>query len=224
MTERAVAYPSPILKSPGPLPGQQLLLTETMPSPLTHVAAGYVVQRFATRSSHSRLGDSGGLFVLGAAATLSLLPDLDSVLGLLTGNFGRYHHNLSHSVFVGVAVALIVGGLAAIAGRGGFRQWFFIALGCYESHIVLDYFTWGRGVMAFWPVVSDRFSSEIPLFYGVHWSHGLATTRHFLTIVSEVPLVVIVLLAMRRLPLKRRASDRMCTGGTTVNANSVEAQ
>jgi membrane-bound metal-dependent hydrolase YbcI (DUF457 family) len=188
-----------------------------------HVAAGYVVQRFATRSAHSRLGDSGGLFVLGAAAILALLPDLDSVLGLLTGNFGKYHHNLSHSVFVGVAVALIVGGLAAIAGRGGFRYWFFIALGCYESHIVLDYFTWGRGVMALWPMVSDRFSSAIPLFYGVHWSDGLVTSSHLLTIVSEAPLALIVLLAVRRLPIKKCAASERSMGSTPMDTNSVGA-
>ena len=35
---------------------------------------------------------------------------------------------------------------------------FALTLACYESHVVMDYFTVGRGVMALWPWTPERFS------------------------------------------------------------------
>jgi carbamoyltransferase len=60
--------------------------------------------------------------LLAAAAVLSLLPDLDSVLGILMGDFGRYHNNLSHSVFMALVAALSIGAVARYASRGRFMR------------------------------------------------------------------------------------------------------
>jgi inner membrane protein len=123
--------------------------------------------------------------------SLSILPDLDSVAGLLMGDLGRYHNNWTHSFIVGLGVALLVGCLAWLLRHSGFSRWFILALLCYESHIIMDYLTIGRGIMAFWPFSSERFVSPVPVFYGLHWSDGWLSLRHLLTLVTEVGFVAL---------------------------------
>lgn len=78
-------------------------------------------------------------------AGLSLLPDVDSLAGFLLQDFGRYNSGLSHRLFAGLVVALLIGGLAWSAKRSGFAGRFAAALVCYELHIILDFVTVGRG-------------------------------------------------------------------------------
>jgi membrane-bound metal-dependent hydrolase YbcI (DUF457 family) len=176
-----------------------------MPSPIAHVAAGYVVYRLAARSAAGQSSTPSRGHLLAAAAVLSLLPDVDSVLGILMGDFGRYHNNLSHSVFMALVAALSIGGVAGYASRGRFAFWFSLAFVCYGLHVLMDYLTWSRGVMAFWPLMSDRFSSPVVLFYGFHWSQGWLSPRHLWTLLSEAPVAVAAVLAAHRLaPVRSR--------------------
>jgi membrane-bound metal-dependent hydrolase YbcI (DUF457 family) len=169
-----------------------------MPSPLAHLAAGYAVTHVAWRASGRRPDARGSAVVLAWAAVLSLLPDLDSVLGIALGDFGRFHNNASHSLFVGIAVAVVAGGLAAASGRVRFRTAFALTLVCYELHVVMDYWTVGRWVMVLWPWTAERFSPPFPLFYGLRWSDGLLSARHLWTILTETAFVAVVVLAARR--------------------------
>jgi inner membrane protein len=124
--------------------------------------------------------------------SLSILPDLDSVAGILMGDFGRYHNNWTHSLIVGLGVALVVGSLVWLVRHSGFARWFILALLYYELHIIMDYFTVGRGVKVFWPFSPERFASPVPMFYGLHWSDGWLSMRHLLTLVTEVGFVVLL--------------------------------
>lgn len=170
-----------------------------MPSPIAHIAAGYVVYRIAAPMA-GRLPDmQSGAGLLVSAGVLSMLPDADSVLGILTGDFGRYHNNLSHSVFVAALVGLAVAAMAGRAGRDHFAFWFGFAFACYALHVVMDYFTWGRGVMALWPLRPDRFSAPVVLFYGFHWSQGWVSPQHLRTLFTEAPVAAAAVLAARRL-------------------------
>jgi len=169
-----------------------------MPSPIAHVAVGYFVARIAGRPKARTPSTVPTHVLIGSAVGLSLLPDLDSILGIMTGDFGKYHNNLSHSLFVGLVVALAAGGVAAASGRARFLAGFGIALACFELHVVMDYFTVGRGVMAFWPLTSERFLAPVPLFYGLRWSDGWVSPRHVWTVLTEVPLAVVVVFAARR--------------------------
>lgn len=172
-----------------------------MPSPIAHAAAGYIVARIAGRSGKWAPSTVRTRVLIGAAVALSLLPDLDSVLGILLGDFGKYHNNLSHSLLVGLAVAVAVGGLAAVSGYARFRTGFGIALACFELHIVMDYFAVGRGVMAFWPLTAERFLAPFPLFYGLRWSDGWLSSRHFWTFLTEIPIAAVaVVVAARSVP------------------------
>ena len=175
-----------------------------MPSPIAHVSAACILfQVLRARAPGFR---RAGWFALAVLAVLSLLPDADSALGFATGDLGRYHNNLTHSLFVGLGVAAAVG-IAARAVRPT-RAWlcFLVVLACYELHVVMDFFTIGRGVMALWPFTARRFASPVKLFFGLHWSQGFVSPLHIVTGLSEsaVGLLAIVL-AQRLLPRRPQA-------------------
>ena len=62
----------------------------------------------------------------------------------------------------------------------------------------MDYFTVGRGVLAFWPFTAERFSAPVPLFYGLRWSEGWVSPRHVWTVLTEVPFAAVVVYAATR--------------------------
>jgi membrane-bound metal-dependent hydrolase YbcI (DUF457 family) len=126
---------------------------------------------------------------------LSLAPDADALIGFAFGDLRSYHNTISHSLIVGVGFSLMVGLLATGANlfitknRGlKFHRWFLIALLCYESHVIMDFFTIGRGVMLFWPLSANRFTSPVRVFYGLRWSDGWLSVDHVWTVVSELGL------------------------------------
>lgn len=168
-----------------------------MPSPIAHTTMGYVIHRLyrgrGPKRSLRQLGPLPGLLLL--AAGLSLLPDIDSIAGILLQDFGRYHNNGSHSLFVGLAVAVAIGSLVWWRKQSGFVYWFGLVLLCYQFHIILDFFTVGRGVMLFWPLSAARFESPVKLFYGLHWSDGLVSVKHIWTLLNELAFALIAVLA-----------------------------
>ena len=171
-----------------------------MPSPIAHLTAGYVL--YALSRAHQpepapgQIGPIPGL--LAVTVGFSLLPDLDSIVGVLAGDFGRFHNNVTHSLFVGAAVALVFGAvMRAVLGRD-YWFWFGVALAAYELHVIMDWTTYGRGVMALWPFTDARFQAPVFLFYGLHWSEGWLSVRHLWTLVTELAFAMVSLLALRR--------------------------
>ena len=66
----------------------------------------------------------------------------------------------------------------------------------------MDWMTYGKGVMALWPLTERRFSFPITLFYGLRWSEGIWSLHHLLTVLTElgtVAAVVVVGIARSRL-------------------------
>ena len=117
------------------------------------------------------------------------LTDLDSILGLLMHDLGRYHNQGSHSLVSGLVVAALLAGILYAFQRRGIKTWMVIFLAAYESHVLLDAFTLGRGVMLFWPFSSARFSPPFYLFYGLRWSDGLFSINHLWTFLTEAGLI-----------------------------------
>lgn len=129
-----------------------------------------------------------------ATVGLSLLPDLDTALGVVAGDLARFHSNISHSLIFGLVVALVVGGAVGVKRRRSSGKWFLIALVVYELHVLTDYATLGRGVLLLWPLSSERYVSPIKVFYGLHWSQGWISTSHLVTLITEVRFIVILVL------------------------------
>ena len=138
-----------------------------------------------------------------------MLPDLDAVPGILVGDIGRFHNQATHSLLVGVAVALAAAIPLAHWRRAPFLRLWLLLLLPYEAHVLMDFCTPGRGVMLLWPVSAERFSSPVSLFEGFHWGNGLLSPSHLWTIASETllvaPLVLLTELAARR----RAAGERL---------------
>jgi membrane-bound metal-dependent hydrolase YbcI (DUF457 family) len=171
-----------------------------MPSPLAHSAVGYVVAKVlmpqSKREGDKRLENNYKLTL--AAVFLSLLPDFDAGVGVLLGDFGRYHNNISHSLIFGLVASLLIGLIVKVAHIGQFWTGFFITILCYELHIVMDFFTYGRGIMLLWPFTNQRFQSDILLFYGLHWSDGLFSISHIITLVNEIFFITLLIWVFNR--------------------------
>lgn len=174
-----------------------------MPSPIAHLTAGYIVYRiargYAAPPDAAMAGAETGQVTPNArdllltSAAFSLLPDVDSLAGLLLGNFGRYHNNVTHSLLVGAGLALGFGGVMSWR-RHGFWLWFLAAAGCYSTHVLMDAATMGRGVMALWPLSSRRYALPLTLFYGLHWSEGWLSVRHLWTVATELVFTALTML------------------------------
>jgi len=179
-----------------------------MPSPIVHVAAGYLLWKSGRESLQSPDGRFASLAGVTAFAFLSLLPDADAVPGILLNDLGRFHNHFSHSFFSGLVVSLLLLLLAGTLGRPRPTLWLTYGLTCYWTHLVFDFLTIGRGVMLFWPLSNGRFSSPVKMFTGLHWSAGLWSLRHLETILTEGLLILSAFLlftALRRRSLLRAA-------------------
>lgn len=179
-----------------------------MPSPIAHVTAGYVIYELARHRwpalDGGRLGPLPRLLVMSTGA--SLLPDIDSAAGVLAGDFGRFHNTVTHSLVVGLGVTGIFAVIMGWRRRDTFWPWFVVALAGYELHVLMDAATFGRGVMALWPLSEMRFQVPVMLFYGLHWSNGLFSERHLITLATEAGFVALVLIALHGLR-RRQARD-----------------
>jgi inner membrane protein len=183
-----------------------------MPSPLAHLAVGYVIHKAYQPPSGPRLMERVPLSLVGALG-LAMLPDIDSVVGIVMGDLGRYHNGWTHSLAAALGVSAIAGSVALCGGRVAARRWFVLALLCYGSHVMMDFLTIGRGVMALWPLSTERYASPIRLFYGLHWSQGWLSVRHLWTLLTELGFVAVlgatVSLWDRLRPIAKAGSSRL---------------
>jgi membrane-bound metal-dependent hydrolase YbcI (DUF457 family) len=161
-----------------------------MPSPIAHAAVGYLIYRGLSRRFVGLRPD-----LVWAGVGLSLLPDIDAAAGLLLGDMGRYHNHMMGSPAFALLVSLGVG-VTGWRLSGAFRSWFTLAFVCYLTHITMDFFTTGRGLMLLWPFTEERFRPPFSLFYGVHWSDGLFSSRHIWTALTELGTIAALVLVV----------------------------
>jgi membrane-bound metal-dependent hydrolase YbcI (DUF457 family) len=179
-----------------------------MPSPIAHVSVGYAVWIcLRDRSSSAltpRLRDTW--LALPAALFLSLLPDVDAVPGILLGELHRFHNNLTHSILAACLAAVVCGWIARGLHAVRPALWFRLALLCCGSHVAMDYFTGGRGVLLFWPFSISRFQSPVILFHGLKWSAHLRDGTHLVTLLNELLFAASLLLLVHATRRRRRSS------------------
>lgn len=166
-----------------------------MPSPLAHTTAGYAVYRLLRRRRSDWEPQVWRLpLILLVTLVFSILPDFDTVAGILAGDIGRYHNQGTHSLVVGLLVALLFAVLLARGRMHAFKAWFPPLLLSYELHVLMDVVTLGeRGVMLLWPLSSARFDVPFTLFYGVRWSEGIFAWQHLVTLATEALFALLVL-------------------------------
>jgi membrane-bound metal-dependent hydrolase YbcI (DUF457 family) len=161
-----------------------------MPSPFVHLTIGTVLARQigrhrpATRSLHWRLWLTCLFF--------SMAPDLDAVLGVITGDMAGYHNQISHSLFFGLLLCALLTPVCMV-----FLRWaqagrvFLLIYGSYALHLALDWLTYGRGLMLFWPITERRFISPLQPFIGVRWSEGVFHHGHLFTLANEAAVLAL---------------------------------
>ena len=169
-----------------------------MPSTIAHIATGYVIYRICrSRPLQQRgLGVEGSPKLLAVIVGLSLLPDLDAIPGLLASDLSRFHNNMTHSFLAGFVVALAIGSIVWLKNRSGFVRWFSLTLFSYQLHIVMDFFTHGRGIMLFWPLKEERYEPAVKLFYGLRYSQGWLSIDHVWMLFNELTFAGILFLIL----------------------------
>ena len=168
-----------------------------MPSPIAHLGVGYAVYRHYK----DKLPEDQRKFwklplQLLLVTGFSMLPDLDVIPAIIFRDMRAYHNNISHSLFVGIPVALLIAGIFQRAYRSNFWLWFAICLLSYDLHVIMDAFTAERGVMMLYPFTEERYASPVKLFYGLQWGLGWLSPWHLWTIFTETIFSVIVITGM----------------------------
>ena len=185
-----------------------------MPSPIAHLGAGYAIYRYYQR----RLPENRGRFwklpvqmllIMG----LSMLPDLDIIAAIIFRDMKNYHNNFSHSLLLGIPVAIVIAAILYQIYRTDFRLWFLIGLVSYDLHIIMDALTAERGVMLFWPLTQYRFASPIKIFYGLQWGLGWFSMWHLWTIFTELLFTVAVIAGANYFDKRRNRVNTVISPG-----------
>jgi inner membrane protein len=128
-----------------------------MPSQLGHALAGvcgYAIMR--RRVARQR---SAWLFM--GSILMANLADLDLLISILAGDYGRFHGGPTHSL----TAVCIAGSLGIVLGRfctNESVQWGIWAAGLYSSHVLLDLL--GARVQLFWPFSPVPVGAWLPIF------------------------------------------------------------
>jgi membrane-bound metal-dependent hydrolase YbcI (DUF457 family) len=175
-----------------------------MPSPIAHLGVGYAIYRhYKDRLPQDKRSFWKFPLQLILVTGLSLLPDLDVIPAIVVRDMRTYHNSFSHSLLIGIPVALLIAGIFQRVYRSNFRLWFVICLLSYDLHVIMDALTADRGVMMFWPLTETRYASSVKIFYGLQWGLGWFSPWHLWTIFTESVFVGIVLVAMNYFEKRR---------------------
>jgi membrane-bound metal-dependent hydrolase YbcI (DUF457 family) len=173
-----------------------------VPSPLAHAIAGFVTH-VATAPRNEIASRRRALVTVGAA----MAPDLDFGWKLVDGV--NHHQAQGHSLGVGVAVAMLVTGVAA-AGRVPRPLGLGLAaLAGWSSHLLLDVLNVDNtppiGLMALWPLSTAYFKSPWPVFLDIGRTLNWRTVRHdAIAIAWELAVLCPLLVAVWRARNRRR--------------------
>lgn len=136
-------------------------------------------------------------------AGLSLLPDLDFIAGILFGDVGRRHNNISHSLTFSILAGALAGTVASVARIATFKRWFLVASAYYTLHLFLDFWSTKRGMMLWWPFSDRRVVAPAKLFYGFRWKEPPWSRHHRRMLLTE-SLFVLLVISLTRLLIDKR--------------------
>ncbi len=172
-----------------------------MPSPYAHTVAGVILATPWLQNKQIALKHKEDIAtILG----FSLAPDLDVIPGFITNDLPSYHNQFSHSILFGISICLIYAGFRLLLpAPKSFMRTAIIAASAYGLHLLMDLFTYGRGLKLFWPITNQRFHPPFLLFYGVRHSEGWFSYHHWITIATE-SLTMLPLLAVAWLFARQR--------------------
>ena len=166
-----------------------------MPSPLAHAVSGYVLAKFLPltqpRTSRRRRWEILCLYPVFVAT----VADLDFIPQIITGE--SFHRGLTHSLIFTLGFSLILAFILRKRWQFSYQQLAWITFILYGSHLVLDFFTEGRGIPLLYPFTENFFVSSITIFPGVHHSRGLWHYSHLTWISFELVYSVLLVWIVR---------------------------
>lgn len=198
----------PVPWSPPPVLSKSLL----MASPVAHSFAGFWTfllflgrSRLHILSNHWRELRQVAMLIF-----VANLPDFDFILSLVArGNLNDLHHEFTHSLLAGAAVAVVLALIWPMAIT--FLRSALLYFAAYGSHLVIDFFTgtplgWSKsdsGIPLFWPA-SHKFHSPFILMLGVQhkdvlrlWSIDNALSAGYELLLCTAITAVILLIRSR---------------------------
>jgi membrane-bound metal-dependent hydrolase YbcI (DUF457 family) len=186
-----------------------------MPSPFAHITTGYLIYRAVKDKLPENTTRRLWLLPtnLLVFTGLSILPDIDTIPGLIFGDMHGFHNNYTHSLITGLFMALGIAALLSRFYKISFIRWFPAVLASYEIHILMDFFTSERGVKLFWPIYPERIIAPVKLFLGFQWGLGFFSIMHFWTLFTEV-IFFLALLFLLDLSRKTSATRGSISGAT----------
>ncbi|MBE9039340.1 metal-dependent hydrolase [Oscillatoriales cyanobacterium LEGE 11467] len=160
-----------------------------MPSPIAHSVAGYLLAKSlpADRFSENRI-QKWSLYIF-YASLIAVVADLDFIPQFVTGN--AYHRGITHSLVFALGFSAISALIVSVWKKFSYIKIFTLTSIFYGSHLLLDYFSYGRGIKLFLPFVDRFFRSPIILFPGLHYSRGLFHISHLLPIGFEIAISIL---------------------------------
>jgi inner membrane protein len=162
-----------------------------MPSPIVHAVAGYALAKFLPLEQPRSHRLQQWKFPIFYSVFMAAAADLDFIPQLLFG--GNFHRGLSHSLLFTLLFSAIAAFVASCWWKNSYQKLFGCSLILYGSHLLLDYFSSGRGIKVFLPFVDRFYKAPITLFPGLHYSEGLWHSSHLPTLIFEFVLCTIVL-------------------------------
>ena len=157
-----------------------------MSSPVGHSFAGYIIYVYSSRTLGVTDIKALFLFIL-----VSNAPDLDFIPGLLLGKPNLFHHGISHSIAIGIILAIFLSSLPKMYEIVNERQRFLIYSTLYCSHLFLDYISVDSrlpfGIPVFWPFSSEYFIISYPLLPPIiHGEMTNAGIRQFFSSIFSI--------------------------------------
>lgn len=162
-----------------------------MPSPIVHAVTGFALAKFLPLQQPLSHGLKQSNLPLFYSVFLAAAADLDFVPQLILG--GNFHRGLSHSLLFTVAFSAIAAFIASSWWKTSYQQLFNCSLVLYGSHLLLDYFSAGRGIKVFLPFIDRFYKSPITLFPGIKYSEGLWHSSHIPALIFEAILCGLIL-------------------------------
>ena len=174
-----------------------------MPSPIAHSITGYALFRGCVH--HSNKFKRLRKVLLFWSVFIANAADLDFIFQI----FGdlQLHRGPTHSITAVFLISAFTALISAIFCRAIVWE-IMLFTGCvYGSHLLLDLFTaGGRGMLLFWPISSDFFKSQLPLFPAVHHSRGFFDASHLLFVAYEILYSLALIKLLQRIGSRRSSS------------------
>lgn len=163
-----------------------------MPSPLFHSATGYFLSKFLPFKWIPNCHQPRS-FTLHVAypVFVAIAADFDLIPQILTGE--SLHRGITHSLIFTLGFSVIAGWIGSRIWKTSYQSLFRFTLILYSSHLILDFFSEGRGIKVFLPFIDQFFKSPIILFPGIHFSRGWLHPSHILPLSYELLLSAVLL-------------------------------